>query len=640
MSEILIMQNSTLPALLKSNFLKYGDAKTALREKEFGIWQSVSWKEYFEHVKYLALGLLELGYDPGAKLAVIGDNRPEWLYSELGIQSLGGAVVGIYPDSHLEQVQYIIDHSDSIFVMVEDQEQADKILDIKDNISKVKRVIVDDMKGMRRYDEPILIPFKQVQEIGREVDIKDPKLYDAYLSKLSEDDVAMLLYTSGTTGLPKGAMLTHRNMLKMIENFDSVDPAFETDNHVSFLPLPWIGEQATAVAWNLYKGVTINFAEKVQTVPNDIREIGPNLLLAPPRYWEAMCSDIQVRIQDTVWIKRFTYKLLMPVGYRIADMKLKGENLGFSWSLLNKICYLLLFRALKNYLGLTNLRNVYTGGAPLGPEIFNFFMALGINIKQVYGQTETTGISALHRNDSIKLNTVGPPIPQVEIEVSDQGEILIKGPTVFMGYYKNEDETKKTLKDGWVHTGDEGIKDEDGQLIMIDRQKDVMHLADGSKFSPQLIENKLKFSLYILDAMVVGKEMPFIGALIIMDMANVGKWAENNKLTYTTFADLSQKSEVYALVAKEIARINKSLPKVARVKRFVMLYKELDADDDELTRTRKLRRSVVGERYSALIDALYGDKEKLDIETDVRYRDGSGFKMKTSVTIKNVEAAE
>ncbi|MBW2615142.1 MAG: AMP-binding protein [Deltaproteobacteria bacterium] len=633
------MEILTLPALLKKNALRFGDKKIALREKEFGIWQSVTWKEYFDHIKYLALGLLELGYEPGGKLAVIGDNRPEWLYSELAIQCLGGAVVGIYPDSHLEQVQYIIDHSDSIFIMVEDQEQTDKILDIKDNIPKVKKVIVDDMKGMRSYDEPILIPFKKVQESGREIDRKEPKLFDSYLEKLGQDDVAMVLYTSGTTGLPKGAMLTHKNMFKMIENFDRVDPAYETDNHVSFLPLPWIGEQATAVAWNLYKGVTINFAEKVETVSHDIREIGPNLLLAPPRYWEAMCSDIQVRIQDAVWIKRFIYKLFMPVGYRTAEMRLKGEKPGTFWFLLDRICYLLLFRSLKNYLGLTRLRNVYTGGAPLGPEIFNFFMALGINIKQVYGQTETSGVSVLHPGDKIKLNTVGLPIPDVEIKISDQGEILIKGPTVFKGYYKSEEETKKTIIDGWVHTGDEGIKDEDGQLIMIDRQKDVMHLADGSKFSPQLIENKLKFSLYILDAMVVGKDRPFIGAMIIMDMANMGKWAENNKLTYTTYTDLSQKPEVYDVIAKEIAVINKSLPKVARVKRFVMLYKELDADDDELTRTRKLRRSVVGERYSALLDALYGDKEELDVEADIRYRDGTGFRMKTSVMIKEVETA-
>lgn len=634
------MEPLTLPALLRRNALKFGDDRIALREKEFGIWQSVTWREYYNHIKFLALGLLELGYKPGDKLAVIGDNRPEWLYSELAIQSIGGAVVGIYPDSHLEQVQYIIDHSDSVFVMVEDQEQTDKILDISDQIPNVCRVIVDDMKGMRNYEEPILISFQKVQETGRELAEKDPDLFDSYIDRLNEDDVAMLLYTSGTTGLPKGAMLTHRNLLRMIAGFDKIDPAFETDNHVSFLPLPWIGEQATAVCWNLFRGVTINFPEKVETVPNDIREIGPDLLLAPPRFWEKMCSDIQVKIGDAAWIKRFCYKMCMPVGYRIVDMKLNGTSPGLWWTLLDKACYLLLFRSLKNFLGLTNLRNVYTGGAPLGPEIFNFFMALGINIKQVYGQTETTGVSVVHFSNDIRLSTVGRPIPDIDVDISDKGEILIKGPTVFKGYYKNEEETKKTIKNGWVHTGDEGIIDDRGHLVMIDRQKDVMHLADGSKFSPQLIENKLKFSLYILDAMVVGKDRPYIGAVIIMDMANAGKWAENERLTYTTFTDLSQRPEIYDLIAREIAQINKSLPKVARVRRFVMLYKELDADDDELTRTRKLRRSVVGERYEDLIEALYGNEEQVEVEVNIRYQDGTDFKMKTKVTIREIETSE
>lgn len=630
------MISNTLPALLKRNAVQFGDSKVALREKEFGIWQSVSWKAYFDKIRYLSLGLIELGYEKGDKLSVIGDNRPEWLYSELAIQALGGAVVGIFPDSHLEQVQYIINHSDSAFVIVEDQEQTDKILNMIEAIPRVKKVIVDDMKGMRNYDHPVLVPLQQVLEKGRERDQKDPTLFDSWLGQVREEDVSMILYTSGTTGLPKGVMLTHRNLIKMIENFDKVDPAFSSDNHVSFLPLPWVGEQATSVAWNLYKGVTINFPEKVETVSQDIRDIGPNLLLAPPRHWEKMCSDIQVKIQDAAWIKRWIYKIGMPVGYRMADLKLQKKNPPLGWKILDRICYYLLFRSLKNYLGLTNLRNVYTGGAPIGPEIFNFFMALGINIKQLYGQTEVTGIAVGHRNDSVKLNTVGQPMPEIELKISDTGEILIKGPTVFKGYYKNEEATDKTLKEGWVHSGDEGIVDDDGQLVMIDRQKDVMRLADGSKFSPQLIENKLKFSPYINEAMVVGKDRPFITSLIIMDMANVGKWAENHKLTYTTFTDLSQKKEVYDLITEEIGRINQSLPRIARVKRFVMMYKELDADDDEMTRTRKLRRSFVAERYADLIAALYGEKETIEVSSEIRYQDGTGFRMQTRVSVREV----
>lgn len=627
---------TTLPHLLYENAQKFGRGKVALREKEFGIWQSVTWQDYCANVQELALGLVALGFQSSDKMAILGDNRPQWLYAELAIQSLGGSAVGIFPDSHIDQVKYIIDHSDAVFLVVEDQEQADKFLEIKEKCPKIRHVIVDDTKGMRHYDDPLLIPIKTVQEMGRELAEQQPGLYKHYLDQVNEDTVAVLAYTSGTTGLPKGAMLSHRNMVKMAVNHDSLDPAFPEDNHVSFLPLPWVGEQMTAVSWNLYKAFTVNFPEKPETVADNIREIGPQILFAPPRFWEKLCSDIQVKIQDAVWVKRLFYKICMPIGYRLAAIRLSGKKPGAVGWLLDKFCYLFLFRALKNYLGLANLRNVYTGGAALGPEIFNLFQALGVNIKQIYGQTETSGISVSHRNEDIKIHTVGKPIPEMEIKISDTGEILTRGPTVFVGYYKNDEATEKTLVDGWLHSGDQGLIDEDGHLVMIDRMKDVMKLSDGTKFSPQLIENKLKFSVYISEAVVVGKDQPFVAAMINMDMANVGKWAENRKITYTTYTDLSQKDEVYELIAREVATMNKSLPKAARVSRFVMLHKELDADDDEMTRTRKVRRSVVEERYSQLIDALYGDKERLEVTSDIRYRDGKGFRMQTQVRIMQV----
>lgn len=628
-----------MPHLLCENAKKFGSSKVALREKEFGIWQSVTWEEYFKHVQELALGLVALGYKSGDKLAILGDNRPEWLYSELAIQSLGGAAVGIFPDSHLDQVKYIIDHSDAVFLVVEDQEQTDKFLEIQDLCPKIKYVIVDDMKGMGRYDDSVLIPFKKVQEMGRKVGSEQAGLFNEYLDQVDETTTALLAYTSGTTGLPKGAMLTHRNLVKMAVNYDSIDNAYPTDNHVSFLPLPWIGEQMTAVSWNLYKGFTVNFPEKLETVPENIREIGPEILFAPPRFWERMCSDIQVKIQDAAWVKRYFYRLCMPIGYGIAAAKLAGEKPNLMLNCLDQICYLLLFRSLKNYLGLGNLRNVYTGGAALGPEIFNLFQALGVNIKQIYGQTETSGISVAHRNNDIKLTTVGKPIPEMEIKISDTGEILTRGPTVFSGYYKNDEATKTSLVDGWLYSGDQGLIDEDGHLVMIDRMKDVMKLSDGTKFSPQLIENKLKFSMYISEAVVLGKDRPYVTAMINMDMANVGKWAESNKITYTTYTDLSQKDEVYELVSAEVVNMNSFLPRAAQVKRFVMLHKELDADDDEMTRTRKVRRSVVEDRYAMLIEALYGDLERLDVSSDIKYRDGKAFRMQTSVRIKDVPTA-
>ncbi|MFH1954044.1 MAG: AMP-binding protein [Pseudomonadota bacterium] len=634
------MEILTLPALLHRNAERYGDTRVAIREKEFGIWQSVTWKGYYENVRDFALGLHRLGFKPGDKLSYAGDNRPEGLYSELAVQSLGGAIVGIYPDSHLDQVEYIINHSDSIFVVAGDQEQADKVLDIKEKCPLVQKVIVDDPKGMRRYDDPILLYFKDMQKLGRELAEKEPHLYEEMWRKVTPDDVGMINYTSGTTGLPKGSMITQKNMYSVAKAQDDVDAAQDSFEYISFLPFPWIGEQEFGVYWSLYKAFTVNFPEKVETVQENIREIGPHIMLAPPRIWERMCSDIQVKIQDAVWIKRFFYNLFLSVGYRMADFNLKKKMPPMGWKVLNLLAYLFLFRALKNYLGLSKLRHVYTGGAPLGPEIFNMFQALGVNIKQAYGMTEQTAASIIHRTDDIRLDTVGKPLPGIEFKVSDSGELLSRGDTIFKGYYKDPEATAEALRDGWFHSGDAALIEDDGHIIIIDRMSDVMKLIDGSKFSPQLIENKLRFSPYILDAVVIGQERPFITAMIAIDMPNVGKWAENNQIPYTTFTDISQKEETYDLIAEEVAKTNESLPKVAKVKKFVLLYKELDPDDDELTRTRKVRRKFVAERYKDLIEALYGDEEELKVEADIRYQDGKGFRMKTTVRVKQVEPLE
>ncbi len=632
------VENVTLPLLLKKNALRFGDRKVALREKEFGIWQTVTWQRYWDNVKYFALGLYQLGFKKGDKLSVIGDNRPEWFYSELAAQSLGGAAVGIYPDSHLEQVEYIINHSDSTLVVAGDQEQADKILTIKDRCPGIRKLIVDDPKGMRNYDDPLLIFFKDVQGLGMSLAEKEPNLFDRMIDSLSAEDVGWIGYTSGTTGLPKGSMITHRNMVSAGILLDEVDKAKETDNYVSFLPIPWIGEQHYAIYWSLVSGFTVNFPEKVETTQQDMREIAPDIMLAPPRIWEKMCSDVQVKIQDAAWIKRKAYEFFLSVGYRVIDFRLGKKKPPAYLSFLNWLGYWLLFRSLKNYLGLARVRHVYTGGAPLGPEIFKMFQALDVNIKQAYGMTELSGGVIIHRTDEIRLDTVGKPLPGLEVKVTDDGEMLFKGATNFIGYYKNPEATKKALEDGWFHTGDAAIIDDDGQVIIVDRMGDVMKLADGSKFSPQLIENKLKFSPYIIDAIVIGQEKPFIAAMISIDMKNVGKWAENNQLPYTTFTDLSQKERVYELINGEIKKINQTLPKVAQVKRFVLLYKELDADDEELTRTRKVRRGFVAEKYKDLIVALYQDKNELEVVSNIRYRDGKEFQMKTKVRIEDVES--
>ncbi|MGD8649141.1 MAG: AMP-binding protein [Desulfobacterales bacterium] len=629
--------NITLPALLKRNAERYGDKRTAIREKEFGIWQSVTWQGYYENVRDFALGLRKLGFKRGNNLAYAGDNRPQGLYAELAVQALGGAVVGIYPDSHLEQVAYIINHSDSIYLVAGDQEQADKVLELKSTCPKLKKVIVDDPKGMRHYDDPLLAFFKDIQTSGRRLAETQPQLFDELIADVSPDDVGMINYTSGTTGLPKGSMITQQNMVAVARLQDAVDSAQDNFEYVSFLPFAWIGEQQFGVYWPLYKAFAVNFPEKVETVQENIREIGPHILLAPPRIWEKICSDIQVKIQEAVWIKRYVYQTFLPVGYRMADDTLQKRKPSIGRRLLNGIAYVMLFRSLNNFFGLTRLRHAYTGGAPLGPEIFKMFLALGIKIKQAYGATETTAASVIHRTDDIRLDTVGTPLPEIEVKTTDTGELLTKGDTVFKGYYKNPEATAKTIVDGWFHSGDAAIIDDDGHVVIIDRMADVMKLSDGSRFSPQLIENKLKFSPFIMDAVVIGQEKPYIAAMISVDAGNVGKWAENRQLAYTTFTDLSQKKEIYELIAEEVAKANHSLPKVAKVRRFVLLYKELDADDEELTRTRKVRRKFVIERYKELIEALYGDQEEIDIEADIRYKDGKGYRMKTRVMIKPVD---
>jgi len=630
-------EHLTLPALLKRNAERYGDSRVAIREKEFGIWQSTTWQGYFEHVRDFALGLHKLGFKRGDKMAYAGDNRPQGLYAELAAQALGGAIVGIYPDSHLDQVEYIINHSDAIYVVAGDQEQADKVLELKSTCPKVIKVIVDDPKGLRHYDDPILAYFKDIQKLGRELALEEPGLFDEMIAGLTPDDVGMINYTSGTTGLPKGSMITQKNMVAVARLQDAVDAARDDFEYVSFLPFAWIGEQEFGVYWPLYKAFAVNFPEKVETVQENIREIGPHILLAPPRIWEKICSDIQVKIQEAVWIKRFIYQKFLPVGYRMADFILAKKDPPIGWRFLSRVGYLLLFRSLNNYFGLTRLRHAYTGGAPLGPEIFKMFLALGLKIRQVYGATETTAGTIAHRTDDIRLETVGVPLPEVEVKTTDTGELLTKGDMVFKGYYKNPEATAQAIIDGWFYSGDAALIDEDGHVVIIDRLADVMKLSDGSRFSPQLIENKLKFSPFITDAVVIGQEKPYIAAMVSVDSGNVGKWAENNQIAYTTFTDLSQKTEVYNLIAEEVAKTNKTLPKVAKVKKIVLLYKELDADDEELTRTRKVRRNFVLQRYKELVDGLYGDQAALDIEADIRYTDGTGYRMKTRVMIKEID---
>jgi long-chain acyl-CoA synthetase len=627
----------TLPKLLVAQARRLGASRAALREKELGIWREVSWEAYLGHVRDFCLGLISLGLRRGEKVAIVGDNRPEWVYAELATQAAGGASVGLYQDAVAREVQFIVDHSDARFVVVEDQEQVDKLLDVLDRLPKVERIVWYDPKGLRGYDHPKLIGFPEVEALGRAYGQEHPGLFERELALGEDSDVAILCYTSGTTGQPKGAMLTHRNLIRMGANLLAIDPMEDTDQFVSFLPLAWIGEQMMAMSCGLRVGFTINFPEEPETVQQNIREIGPRVMFSPPRIWESLVSSVQVKVEDASRLKRAVYERLLPVGYRLADMRLAGRRPSARDRLLGAIAEALLFAPLKDHLGLLNVRRAYTGGAALGPDTLRFFHAIGVNLKQIYGQTEISGISVVHRDDDIDFETVGRPIPETEIRISDTGEILSRSPSVFLGYYKNPEATAATLRDGWLHSGDEGLIDDKGHLIMIDRMSDVMTLSDGSKFSPQYIENKLKFSPYIKEAVVVGQDRPDVTALVNIDMANVGKWAETRQIGYTTFTDLSQKAPVYELVAEAVRAVNRDLPRVARVARFVLLYKELDADDEELTRTRKVRRAFVENRYGDLIRGLYSDDDVIGVVADIQYQDGRQGRLRTDVRVYRVE---
>jgi long-chain acyl-CoA synthetase len=626
----------TFPKLLVRNARRYGD-RTALREKEFGIWQPISWTAYLDAVRELSLGFVSLGLRRGDKVAIVGDNRPEWVISELAAQAAGAVSVGLYQDSNLNEVAYVIDHCDATFVVAEDQEQVDKVLDMLDRLPKVRHVVYTDPRGLRGYRHPALVSFDAVRERGRALQASEPDRFDASVRQGRADDLAIISYTSGTTGFPKGAMLSFSNLLAMALALHEVDAKREDDEFVSFLPLAWIGEQMMSLSSALALGFTVNFPEEPETVMENIREIGPHVMFAPPRIWEGLTSSVQVRIMDTTPFKRFMYRRWMPVGERVADLRFAREPVPLGLRLLYRLADVLLLRALKDRLGLSRIRTASTGGAALGPDVFRFFHAIGVPLKQIYGQTEIAGISCIHRDGDIQFHTVGQPIPGTEVRIAETGEILSRSPSVFLGYYRNEAATAEAVREGWLHSGDAGHFTDDGQLVVIDRVKDVMRLADGTQYSPQFIENRLKFSPYVKEAVVIGgKERPYLSALVCIDMKIVGKWAESQKLSYTTYTDLSSKPEVYDLLEKEVARVNETLPPAARLRKFVLLYKELDADDEELTRTRKVRRSVIEERYRDVIAAVYGEREAVDIDTVIRFQDGKTSRIQARLPVRHM----
>ena len=628
-----------LPSLLIRNAIRFGDSRVALREKEFGIWQSVTWNQYLEHVRDFSLGLISLGFTSGQALGVIGANRPEWIYAELAAQAAGGTPLGIFQDSILSEVAYIIDHSEATMIVAEDQEQVDKILDLREKLPRVKKIIYTDPKGLWDYEEEILIDYYEVERIGREMHEKDPRLFKKNVGEIKGSDLAIICYTSGTTGDPKGTLLTYSNILSMVASLDEVDPKTPDDQFLSFIPLPWIVEQTISVFSALYTGYTVSFPEEPGTAMADLYEIAPTLVVASPRMWEGISRQVMVKHLDASFLKGLVYNLCLPVGYRWAEFKFEKRNPPLGWKVLYWLAYAAMFRALRDRLGFSKVRSAMTGGAALGPDVFRFFHALGVNLKQIYGQTEVAGYSTIHRDGDINFDSVGIPIPAAEISIFEPdgegvGEVISSGPGLFQGYLKNEEATRETIIDGYLHSGDAGYFTPDGHLVIIDRVKDLMHLTGGARFSPMFIENKLKFCPYIVEAVVLGHERDYVTAMICIDYKHVGKWAEGHRLSYTTYSDLASKSEVYDLIEREVLRVNVTLPEKARIKKFLLLYKELDPDDEEMTRTKKIRRGFINEKYTKEITGLYSDIEELPIEAVIRYQDGKTATLRTDLIIR------
>jgi long-chain acyl-CoA synthetase len=626
----------TLPALLLRNATERGD-RPAMREKDRGIWQTYTWRQVGDAVRDFALGLAALGFQRGDRLSVIGDNRPRLYWAQLAAQALGGASVPVYQDSIARELAYVWNHADVSVIVAEDQEQVDKIVALRDQLPALRWVIYDDPRGMLHYRDERLLSYADVQKRGRAFGEAHPGYVESEVAKGDGDDLAMIAYTSGTTGNPKGAMLSHANALATAVAFLDAESLRPDDEYLAYLPMAWVGDAFYTLVLSLYVGSIVSCPESPETVQRDLSELGPTVLLAPPRIWENMLTAVQVRAADAPWLKRRIFERFRAVAERAEILRADGKPVPAWLRLALAAGEVLVYGPVRDQLGLGRTRWCLTGGAPLGPDTFRFFRAFGVNLKQVYGSTETTGLISLQPDHEADPNTAGRPCPGIEVRVAERGEVLIRSGGVFKGYFKAEEATREVIDgEGWFHTGDAGFIDPRGHLVIIDRAKDVGALADGTPFAPQFIENKLKFSPFIREAVAFGHDRPFVTAMVAIDLATVGNWAERRGLPYTSYMDLSQKPEVRALVADEIRKVNETLPDAQQVRRFLLLTKDLDADDAEITRTRKVRRRYVAEKYAAVVDAFYGGRDEVELATLITYEDGRQATLQSRVRIEDV----
>jgi long-chain acyl-CoA synthetase len=632
----------TFPKLLLEHARVRGD-KVAIREKDLGIWQSWTWKQAADEVRWLACGLAARGFTRGMNLAIIGDNRPRLYWSLAAAQSIGGVPVPLYQDAIAQEMQYVLDNAEIEVAIVEDQEQVDKLLELLPQCPRLKLIIYDDPRGMRHYSQPQLLPYSELRDVGREYDEAHQDFYPTELMAGKPDDVSVILYTSGTTSRPKGVCMTHRAFIDAARGDVGFDGFDDSDEILSYLPMAWVGDYLFSYGQALVAGFTVNCPESSETVMTDMREIGPTYYFAPPRVFENLLTQVMIRMEDASRLKRWLFDKFMGVARRCGAEIMDGKPVGLVNRTLYAIGDVMVYGPLRNNLGMSRIRVAYTGGAAIGPDLYRFYRSLGINLKQLYGQTETAAYVCKQPNGESRLDTVGTPLPGVEIKIADKGEILVKSPGMLKEYYKAPEATAETITaDGYFKTGDAGFLDSDGHLKIIDRAKDVGKLNDGTMFAPQFLENKLKFFQFIKEAVCFGDGRDVVCAFLNIEMQAVGNWAERNGLPYSGYVDLAGKPEVYTLLQECVDKVNADLAREAslagsQIRRFLILHKELDADDDELTRTRKVRRGYVAEKYAPLIEALYGGADHCEIETQVKFEDGRSGVISADVTIRDVE---
>ena len=634
----------TFPRCLLEQAQRNGE-KPAIREKYLGIWQTWTWREVSEEVRALACGLAATGIKRGDKLALIGDNRPRLYWSMSAAQCLGAIPVPMYQDSVADELQFVVEHAEVRFAVAENQEQVDKLLEIKDRCPKLEFIVYCDPRGMRDYSQDFLIDFETLQQSGRDLDATNAAFFTDEIDKGKSSDIACILYTSGTTGNPKGVVLSYESLIKTATNAAEWDKLTAEGDVLAYLPMAWVGDNLFSYSESYIAGFCVNCPESTETVLTDMREIGPSYFFAPPRIFENLLTTVMIRMEDAGALKRRMFHYFMAVAKRIGTRILDGESVSVGDRLLYTLGRLLVYGPLKDTLGFTRIRMAYTAGESISPELFDFYRSLGINLKQLYGQTEASVLVTIQPDGEVRSDSVGVPAPDVEIEISDGGEVLYRSPGVFLEYYKNPEATEEAkTADGWVHTGDAGYFDKEGYLRIIDRAVDVGKLNNGSMYAPKYLENKLKFFPQIKEAVTFGDQQDFVSAFINIDLEAISNWAEKNDVTYASYHELAANDQVSSLIQDCVASVNQELAnedqfKTSQIQRFVVLHKELDPDDGELTRTRKVRRKFVAEKYSTLVDALYSNQDNVHVETEVTFEDGRKGSIEADIKICDMPIA-